>query len=123
MPLIAGSSPSVIAENVRLLRSQGLSESDATARAMKHAKAGSKTVMHYTPPTTGRSFAIYTSDFSGLGWAKVLQDEGESVVLVTKNPETEAEFKRQFDTIGEGWIPTMSLKEAGQLPDGTYHIF
>lgn len=78
-----------------------------------------------TPKQEKRLFVVVTKDMSGLGWAKKLQEEGERVVLATKNMEKTPELKKAFELVGKGWVPRTTLEEAMktlQLPH-VYWIF
>ena len=78
-----------------------------------------------TSDSPARQFVVVTADYSGLGWAKKLQDEGETVTLAVENPETKPEHKREFDQVAKGWLDTMPLSEALTIlrTDSTYWIF
>src|SRR5207302_4060383 len=100
--LLPGTSDSIIRENVRALKSQGYSEVDALARANKYAKGSTDPdetedaeladVQSDEPDSQDRQFVVVTKDFSGLGWAKKLQEEGETVTLAHKCNEEEPKF-------------------------------
>ena len=72
-------------------------------------------------PTAKRQFVVYTEDFSGLGWYKLLQDAGEDVVMVPIMAEDEKNPK-EFKKVGEGWVKKVEPEKA---PTGknVYHIF
>lgn len=82
-------------------------------------------VMHYTDELPKRTFAVVTKDMSGLGWAKILKDEGEKVVLVTQNEEEDVEGKKLYDQVGKNWLRRMPLSRAkSELKSpSTYWIF
>ena len=133
--LLPGTSDSIIRENVRALKSQGYSEVDALARAAKHSKGSTDPdetddteladVQSDEPDSQDRQFVVVTKDFSGLGWAKKLQEEGETVTLAHKCHEEEPKFKKLYVQVAKGWIPTMTLEEAMKSlkTDSTYWIF
>ena len=78
-----------------------------------------------SPVSSSRDWIIYTKDFSGLGWAKKLQEEGESVVVAVECPEDKPEDIKLFEQVGEGWVTIVQLSEACstlQTPT-TYNIF
>ena len=57
-----------------------------------------------------RHFIIVTSDFSGLGWAKKLQDEGNEVILAYKLKEDD-EKKKEAQLVGRGIVDVRELDE------------
>ncbi len=58
-----------------------------------------------------RRFIIPTQDHTGLGWAKMLHDEGEDVTLATdQHPDDDG--VTQFDRIGDDWLNVMPLEQA-----------
>jgi len=70
-----------------------------------------------------RQFAIVTADGTGLGWATMLNDEGELVTLV-REPKPDEEAIEEFDQLGNGIIETLTLAQALKvLPKDTYWIF
>jgi hypothetical protein len=111
------------AERIRELKYQGLSEEDAIRRAHEQGES----VIDYTRkvPGKGRMFVVVTKDMSGLGFAKQLHDEGETVVLVTENDEEEADGQKQYDLIGTNWLERMPLTKAKTAlkSPSTYWIF
>ena len=135
--LIAGTSDSIIKENIRGLRAQGFSETEAISRANKYAAdmgggdspdsddSGSRSVEEDESESVDRQFVVVTKDFSGLGWAKKLMEEGETVTVAHCCEETEAKDKKLYNMVGEGWLKTMPLSEAiGKLKtDSTYWLF
>ena len=84
-----------IREEVRRLRADGVSEEDAIRRAAKSDDDDSDepdvpaeddtddVEPSESSEPSGRQFVIVTKDFSGLGWAKKLQSEGETVCIAT----------------------------------------
>jgi phosphoribosylamine-glycine ligase len=72
-----------------------------------------------------RQFVIVTKDFSGLGWAKKLQEEGEAVTVAHCCEEEDPELKKMYAQVGEGWVPTMPLSKAldSLKTPTTYWIF
>lgn len=85
-----------------------------------------------TPQTSDngkRVFVVVTEDFSGLGWAKKLLEEGERVVLASEPREQETEDDtwdpKVYDKVGQGWVPKMDLSEALKKlkSDRTYWLF
>src|ERR1700676_2370926 len=133
--LLPGDSSSIIAENVRSLISKGSREADAVARANEYANGSDATDEEDEPvgediaadesTSSARQFVIVTKDYSGLGWAKKLQEEGETVTLAVENPEDKPEHIKQFDMVADGWIDKMDLSEALDKlqTDSTYWIF
>jgi phosphoribosylamine--glycine ligase len=122
-------SDAAIKENIRSLRAEGYSEAEAIKLANK---SDSPEDEDSTPaydgeesPSQDRQFVIVTKDYSGLGWAKKLMEEGETVTLAGENPEDKPEFKKLYDMVAKDWIPRMDLSEAmGKLQtDSTYWIF
>ena len=140
------------AEQIRQLRSRGISEVDA----IRQTHTGTQSADNETvgaPPTdhtaepgepedadsatspddvegspdrqSDRQFVIVTKDFSGLGWAKKLTEEGETVTLALDNPEDDSKDAKLFDQVGHGWLKTMPLKQAmAELQsDSTYWVF
>lgn len=57
-----------------------------------------------------RTFIIVTQDFTGLGWAKRLQDEGNDVVLAYKLKDDEDKVS-EAKKVGKGIVPVMELDE------------
>jgi phosphoribosylamine--glycine ligase len=102
-------SPDAMDENIRTLRQQGYSEAEAIARATKQTP---ETVTITPKAKTGRLFVVVTRDFSGLGWAKVLQDEGNRVIIATDCPEDDPDEIEMYDQVGEGWVERMPVKDA-----------
>ncbi len=131
--LLSGSAAHLVAENVRTLRTQGYAESDAIRKARKYAQSESDDpVDRFLEPveesTHHRQFVIVTQDFSGLGWAKKLQEEGETVTIATEYPKKREEKpgdEQRYQRIGESWIDVMPLKQALQACKSptTYWIF
>src|SRR5260370_106427 len=72
-----------------------------------------------------RQFVICTRDFSGLGWAKKLMEEGETVTVAHQNEEDDPKLKKQYDHVGKDWLTMMPLSEAFDKlrTDETYWIF
>ncbi len=124
--LLPGSSSAIVAENIRTLRQQGYSETKAIQEAHARAKAGSDSERPLpASDAKRRRFVVVTKDFSGLGWAKALKDEGEQVVLAVKNPEKTPEDKRQFEAVAEDWIDVVDLDRASasMRSSNTYWLF
>lgn len=123
MALMKGTSDSVIRENIRLLRQQGLSEADATTRAHKFAKEGSggDTADDSGVVGKGREFVVVTKDFSGLGWANTLQQEGETVTVMTVFDEDQPDVEKAKERVGSGWLNVEELSTKGHA--GAYWIF
>lgn len=96
------------ADRTRELKYRGLSEEDAIRQSYQE-----RSVIDYTRgKSKKRLFAVVTKDFSGLGFAKMLQDQGENVVLVAKSDGEDAESQKLFDQVGEGWLKRMELSKA-----------
>lgn len=70
-----------------------------------------------------RHFVVVTKDFSGLGWAKRLSDEGEDVLIAWACDEDEPELKRQMQMVGRGIVDVISLDDALESEGGAYWIF
>lgn len=58
-----------------------------------------------------RRFVIATQDHTGLGWAKILHDDGEDVTLATE-PHPDDDCVDQFYQVGNGWLSTMAVDDA-----------
>ena len=59
-------------------------------------------------------FVIATADYSGLGFAVRLQDEGHEVILATNPPETalsDPECLRRYELVGQNMVPKARLRE------------
>jgi phosphoribosylamine--glycine ligase len=84
----------------------------------------SKSVQKTPHISDKRLFVIVTEDFSGLGWAKKLQEEGEKVI-VAYQMRADEEAPKPFAKVGEGWVKRMPLDKAlKDLPSPqTYWIF
>ena len=57
-------------------------------------------------------FVIATSDYSGLGFATRIQDEGHEVILATNPPEhavADAECLRRYDLVGQNMVTKQRL--------------
>lgn len=61
-----------------------------------------------TRETDVREFIIVTRDFSGLGWAKKLQHEGNDVILAYKLKDKD-ENEKEAKKVGQGIVPVMEL--------------
>ena len=107
-----------ITEKVRQLRSEGVPEEDAIRQAAAPEDAESEEsddTDEEAPDISeaSRQFVIVTKDFSGLGWAKTLQSEGEDVVIATDYAaEEDPDFRKMMRRVGEGWVDVLSLSEA-----------
>jgi phosphoribosylamine-glycine ligase len=133
--LLPGASDAAIRENIRSLRGQGYSEVDAVARANAYADGSDETdgeedavgsdVAADDSTSSARQFVVVTKDYSGLGWAKKLQEEGETVTLAVQNPEDKPDHKKQFDQVATGWVEKVELSTAVNTlqSDNTYWIF
>ncbi len=126
-----------IREEVRRLRADGVSEEDAIRRAARPTDddsdepdvpaeddTGDVEPSESSEPS-GRQFVIVTKDFSGLGWAKVLQSEGEDVCIATDYAsEDDPDFRKRMKRVGEGWVDVLSLSEAltKYRTDATYWV-
>lgn len=133
--LLPGSSDSVIAENIKALRRSGMSESDAVREANKRAHGSENHPSSESKPpesegfdteSTNRSWVIFTKDDSGLGWAKLLIEEGEEVHVVwDPSHEDKPKDKKVHESNGSGWCERITLEEAKKTdwPEGTYLIF
>lgn len=59
-------------------------------------------------------FVIATADYSGLGFATRIQDEGHEVLLATNPPAEalgDAECLRRYDLVGRGMVPKERISE------------
>jgi hypothetical protein len=59
-------------------------------------------------------FVIATSDYSGLGFATRIQDEGHDVILATNPPPDagkDADCLRRYDLVGQNMVPKQRLGE------------
>jgi len=59
-------------------------------------------------------FVIATADYSGLGFAVRLQDEGHEAILATNPPEpvlADPEHLRRYDLVGSNMVPKVRLPE------------
>lgn len=82
-----------------------------------------------SPTSARRTFVVVTEDYSGLGWAKKLLEEGEQVVLASQPRDAEVDDEtwdsKVYDRVGHGWVPKMFLGDAlAKLKsDRTYWLF
>lgn len=53
---------------------------------------------------------VVTPDFSGLGWAKMISDEGQEVILATR-PKDEEDNLDAFETVGDGIADKMDFDD------------
>ena len=137
--LLPGDSDAIVRENVRILKAQGFSEMDALEHAHSYARgavdsddSGETDADDFAydegeaEDSQDRQFVVVTKDFSGLGWAKKLHEEGENVTLAHKCNETEAKDKKLYHQVGVDWMDSiMTLEEAMkklQTPT-TYWVF
>lgn len=74
---------------------------------------------------SARNWIIYTKDFSGLGWAKKLLEEGEQVVVAVDCPEDKPEDIKLFEQVGKGWVKAVEVSDAcsNLQTDQTYNVF
>src|SRR3954447_4435296 len=59
-------------------------------------------------------FIVATADYSGLGFAIRIQDEGHEVILATMPPEhvaADAECRKRYDLVGENIVRKAHLPE------------
>lgn len=75
--------------------------------------------------TPSRRFVIVTADFSGLGWAKKLLEEGEEVVVATSFDEDDAAVLAAKRKVGDGWVEVVDIADAveDERGDDVYWIF
>lgn len=62
-------------------------------------------------------FVLVTSDYSGLGFATRMQDEGHEVLLATNPPAdvvADAERLRHYDLVGRDMVPKQRLADVMQ---------
>lgn len=110
-------------EKVRDLVADGLSEADAIRQVYGHTAddpelAGGR--------STSRQFVVVTKDFSGLGWAAKLAEEGETVTVATDyDAEEDHAARPKMKVVGKGWLTVLPLSEAIHKlrTDSTYWIF
>lgn len=139
--LLKGRSKHVREENIRLLRSQGLSEEEAIKRAAAHEKEPDAEEMAETESDDAlvagdasgddlggvgdRQFVVVTRDFSGLGWAKKLQEEGETVTVATDfSVEDDPKSRKAMKQVGQGWVEVIDVKDLKRFHGAdTYFIF
>lgn len=114
--------PSSSGTITKVVRKEVTSESEHRIPAVKPPTS--------VKPSDGkRVFVVVTEDYSGLGWAKKLLEEGEQVVLASapSDAETEDETwdKKVYDKVGQGWVPKMTLTDALAKLKGphTYWLF
>ena len=122
-----------IADDIRAGRNSGLSERDAILKARKGSSDESEEVepAHSSDADpessddSDRQWVIVTKDFSGLGWAKKLLEEGETVTIASIEDEDDAETKKQRAMVGQGWVEVIELKKAVSTlsSDNTYWVF
>ena len=134
--LLSGNSDAIIRENTRTLRQQGLSENDAVARANQFAQGADDSDTHEdseaadvdpdVADVSSRRFVVVTKDFSGLGLAKKLLEEGEDVVVATDySTEDDAKLRKQMKQVGQGWVEVLELSKAVNTlqSDNTIWVF
>lgn len=124
-----------IREDVRRYREQGLSEADAIKKASKAKPRVEKVTplvededesLDDVEIDSDRCFVVVSKDMSGLGWAKVLQDEGETVYLARDdNAEKDPKLKSALKLVGQGLVDVYQLDEAFRKykGDDTYWVF
>jgi phosphoribosylamine-glycine ligase len=126
-----------IREDVRRYREQGLSEVDAIKKASK----GKGSVQTAPQPSdneeveddledvdipSDRCFVVITKDMSGLGWAKRLQDEGETVYVARDDAsEKDPKLREALTRVGQGMVDVYQLEDAFRKYQGddTYWVF
>lgn len=125
-----------ITERVRQLRAAGMPEEDAIRQAAAPDPPDELDVLAEdddtdvsepdTPEPSDRQFVIVTKDFSGLGWAKKLTEEGETVTLATDyTEEDDPKLRKMMREVGTGWLDVRPLSEVFHTlrTDSTYWIF
>jgi phosphoribosylamine-glycine ligase len=122
-----------VAEDIRKGRNSGMSERDAILKAYKGSSDDSEEAepahsSEADPEPSGdsdRQWVIVTKDFSGLGWAKKLIEEGETVTVASIEDEDDAETKKQRAQVGKGWVGVIELSKAisSLSTDNTYWVF
>ena len=121
-------------EDVRTAKAAGLSERDAILKVYTSSSDESEEAEpvdnseEADPDSSGdpdRQWVIVTKDFSGLGWAKKLLEEGETVTIASIEDEDDAEVKKQRAMVGKGWVEVVELAKAIKTlsSDTTYWIF
>lgn len=128
--LLKGTSADILQENIRALRHEGYSEEEAVRRATMQSEGDdapeSDESVAGGSNAAGRRFVVVTKDFSGLGWAKKLQEEGEEVVVAVKyDEEDDLKLRKMMKEVGEGWIDVVDLDDAVKRyrGDDVYWIF
>jgi hypothetical protein len=121
-----------VSEQIRVLRNQGHSEAEAIRLAhdiesdVPDESEEALPDVQATEDSQGRRFVVVTKDFSGLGWAKKLQEEGEDVVVaVDYSTEDDAKLRKQMKQVGQGWVEVVELSTAVNTmqSDNTYWVF
>lgn len=121
-------------EKVRQLRAQGYSEAEALRKVnVRDEESDETTEVSADEPvteddgmdTSDRLFVIYTRDFSGLGWAAKLQQEGERVIVATEFKEDDPKLLKMKKQVGENWLEVVPVKDAVRTyrGDNVYHVF
>lgn len=121
-------------ERVNELVRQGFGEAEALkrVRVSKEADGGTTAVSESSDDmvddsedVAARQFVIVTKDLSGLGWAKKLIEEGETVTVATQYSEEEDEENRKaMKQVGRGWVDVVELKDLPSFHgDSTYFVF
>lgn len=93
---------------------------------LANASTDSEPSMPVAGEQSSRRWVVVTKDFSGLGLANRLDQEGEDVVVVTDyDNEDDPKCRKRMEMVGEGWLKVMPLSEAVNTlqSDNTYWIF
>jgi phosphoribosylamine-glycine ligase len=70
-----------------------------------------------------KNIIIISQDYSGIGFAKLAQDQGDKVVLATAMQKDE-EKPKEFNLVGNGIVPKIELKTVlKNPPKDAYYIF
>jgi phosphoribosylamine-glycine ligase len=70
-----------------------------------------------------KKLIFITQDMSGMGFAKLAQDQGDKVLLATAIQKDEKK-KKEFNLVGNGIVPKIDLKEVlKNPPKDAYYIF
>lgn len=101
-------------ERIRALKGQGYPEVDAIKAVGEDRDEPDEDESPESEAAeeAARQFVIVTRDFSGLGWAKKLLEEGESVVIATTFDEDDKKLNKAKRMVGEGWVEVIDLDNA-----------
>jgi phosphoribosylamine-glycine ligase len=98
-------------ERLDRLLEGGPSPAPLQVRKLSEARIQTSDKPKPAPKADKRLFVVVTEDWSGLGWGKKLQEEGERVVVAYQMQKDE-ESHAEYDKVGEGWVPKVPLDKA-----------